>query len=95
MEKIARHQVIVTTPWGYYPLKERHDNPHLNHISGWRPEEFAKMGYTVYPFYYPRWPVGSRQGQIIARYLLAPLMYPLVHRFPDKFAQDFMAVKRV
>ena len=93
MEKIARRQVIITTPWGYMPLEERDDNPHLNHLSGWTPAEFEKMGYKVYPFYYPRYPAGRGKIQIIARYLLSPLMYPLARRNPGKYAQDFMAVK--
>jgi SAM-dependent methyltransferase len=95
MEEMARRQVIITTPWGYYPLDERHDNPYLNHISGWLPEDFERMGYRVYPFYYPRYPVGSRKSQILARYVLSPIIYPLVRLFPQSFALDFMAVKKL
>jgi hypothetical protein len=95
LEEIARRQVIVSTPWGFMPLEEREDNPHLNHLSGWLPEEFEERGYSVYPFYYPRYPTGSKHHQVLGRYLLAPLMYPAIRMNPDKWALDFVAVKRM
>jgi hypothetical protein len=95
LEDIARKRVIVATPWGYFPLKEREDNPYLNHLSGWLPEEFEAMGYKVYPFYYSRYPKGSHIHQILTRFMLTLLMYPLIKRYPDKFAQDFIAVKNL
>jgi SAM-dependent methyltransferase len=95
LEGIARKRVIVATPWGYFPLKEREDNPYLNHLSGWLPEEFEAMGYKVYPFYYSRYPKGSHIHQILTRFMLTLLMYPLIKRYPDKFAQDFIAVKNL
>lgn len=95
LEEIARRQVIITTPWGYCPLEERHDNPHLNHVSGWLPQEFEAMGYRVYPFYYPRYPGGSKTHQVIGRYVLSPFLYPLVRANPGKWALDFVAVKYI
>jgi SAM-dependent methyltransferase len=95
IEKIARRQVIITTPWGYCPLDEREDNPHLNHLSGWFPEEFTRAGYEVRPFYYPRFPAGNKTGQVIARYALSPVLYPWVRANPRKWALDFVAVKRM
>ncbi len=95
LETIARRQVIITTPWGYCPLDEREDNPHLNHLSGWFPEEFTRAGYEVRPFYYPRFPLGNKTRQVIARYALSPVLYPLVRANPRKWALDFVAVKRV
>ena len=95
MEEIACRQIIITTPWGYYPLEERQDNPHLNHLSGWLPQEFQEMGYRVRPFYYPRYPMGSRLRQALARYLLTPLLYPFIRLFPQKLAQDFIAIKEL
>lgn len=95
LEAIARRQVIITTPWGYFPIVERKDNPNLSHLSGWLPEEFEAMGYKVTPFYYPRYPMGSHVHQILARFVLAPVMYPLVRMYPDRFALDFIAVKKL
>jgi len=93
LEGIARRQVIIMTPWGFDELKERHDNVHLNHLSGWLPDEFTSMGYEVYPFYYPRYPAGNHPAQIIGRYALLPVLYPLIRANPDKWVQDFAAVK--
>ena len=95
MEKIASRQVIITTPWGYYPMKEREDNPCLCHLSGWLPQEFHEMGYKTYPFYYSRYPLGSEIHQILVRYILTLLLYPLIRLFPEKLAQDFVAMKEL
>jgi len=95
MEEVAGRQIIVTTPWGFCPLEERYDNPYLNHRSAWLPEEFEEMGYEVYPFYYPRYPMGSGIYQTVARYILSFLLYPLIRLFPSKLALDFLAVKEL
>ena len=93
MEAIASRQVIITTPWGYCPVKEREDNPYLFHLSGWLPQEFQEMGYKTYPFYYSRYPLGSEIHQNLVRYVLTLLLYPLIRLFPEKLAQDFVAMK--
>jgi len=95
MEEIASRQVIITTPWGYYPMKEREDNPYLFHLSGWLPQEFQEMRYKTYPFYYSRYPRGSEIHQILVRYILTLLLYPLIRLLPEKLAQDFVAVKEL
>lgn len=95
MEEIASRQVIIMTPWGYFPMKEREDNPYLTHRSGWLPQELQKMGYNVYPIYYFRYPLGSRIHQILARYILTLLLYPLIHLLPEKLAQDLVAIKEL
>jgi ubiquinone/menaquinone biosynthesis C-methylase UbiE len=93
MEEIASRQVIIMTPWGYCPVNEREDNPYLFHLSGWLPQEFQKMRYKTYPFYYSRYPQGSKIHQILVRYILTLLIYPLIRLFPEKFAQVFVAMK--
>ena len=95
MEGIASRQIIIMTPWGYFPMKEREDNPYLSHRSGWLPQKFQEMGYKVYPIYYFRYPLGSQIHQILARYILTFLLYPLIRLFLEKLAQDFVAVKEV
>jgi ubiquinone/menaquinone biosynthesis C-methylase UbiE len=95
MEGIASRQVIIMTPWGYFPMKEREDNPYLSHRSGWLPQELQEMGYKTYPFYYFRYPMGSRIYQILARYILTFLLYPLIRLLPEKLAQDFVAIKEL
>jgi len=95
MEGIASRQIIMTTPWGYYPMKEREDNPYLFHLSGWLPQEFQERGYKTYPFYYSRYPLGSEVYQILVRYILTLLLYPLIRLFPEKLAQDFVAMKEL
>lgn len=95
IEEIASRQIIIMTPWGYFPMEEREDNPYLTHRSGWLPQKFQEMGYKAYPFYYFRYPLGSRIHQILARYILTLLLYPLIRLFPEKLAQDFVAVKEV
>lgn len=93
MEGIASRQVIIMTPWGYCPVKEREDNPYLFHLSGWLPQEFQEMRYKTYPFYYSRYPRGSEIHQILVRYVLTLLLYPLIRLFPEKLAQVFVAMK--
>ena len=95
MEEITRRQIIITTPWGYFPLEERQDNPNLNHLSGWLPQEFKDMGYRTRPVYYPRYPMGSKLYETLARYLLTPLLYPFIRLFPQKLAMDFIAIKEL
>lgn len=48
MERIARRQVIVTTPVGefaHHPAAD--DNPYQEHKSSWRPVELGRYGYKV------------------------------------------------
>lgn len=95
MEEIASRQVIIMTPWGYFSMKEREDDAYLTHHSGWLPQEFGEMGYKVYPLYYLRYPMGSEIHQILARYIFTLPLYPLIHLFPEKLAQDFVAIKEL
>lgn len=47
MERIARKQVIITTPVGKYEAHAHDDNDFQEHRSVWRPSEIKKMGYSV------------------------------------------------
>jgi len=45
--KWARKKVIVTTPNGFIPQKSLDGNPLQMHLSGWKVDDFKKLGYTV------------------------------------------------
>jgi len=47
VERIAKNQIIITTPLGFLPHDEIYGNPLELHRSGWEPREFEEMGYTV------------------------------------------------
>ena len=47
MERIARRQVIITTPVGGWQQPPSDTNPHDEHKCVWRPSELKKLGYTV------------------------------------------------
>jgi len=49
MEKIARRQVIISTPVGTFrqTSPESKANPHQRHRATWSPREFRAMGYKV------------------------------------------------
>ena len=48
MERIARRQVIVTTPVGEFALHPAtDDNPYQEHQSSWRPAELVRYGYKI------------------------------------------------
>jgi SAM-dependent methyltransferase len=47
IEKIARHQVIISTPAGTYKQEAYDDNPHQEHRYIWIPSEMKRFGYKV------------------------------------------------
>jgi len=52
-EKLAKKRVLVSTPLDFIPyhrieLTRKTTNPLNVHLSGWTPDEFEKLGYTVY-----------------------------------------------
>ena len=47
MERVARHQVIITCPAGSHPQHAYDDNPHQEHKHVWDPEEMQMLGYRV------------------------------------------------
>ncbi len=47
MERIARRQVIVTTPLGRYRQGTFDENPYYEHKYIWSPEELKRLGYKV------------------------------------------------
>lgn len=95
MEEIGSRQVIIMTPWGYFPMKRQEDKAYLWHRSGWLPQEFQEMGYKTYPVYYSRYPLDSKIRQNLPRYILTLLLYPLIRLFPEKLSQDFVAMKEL
>lgn len=47
LERVARRQVIVTTPNGYMPHPTVDDNPHQEHLSGWTASDMGRLGFEV------------------------------------------------
>ena|ERR1700686_1265642 len=47
LERVARKVVIVTTPCGYLPQGPLRGNPYQCHLSGWLPDEFRALGFSV------------------------------------------------
>jgi SAM-dependent methyltransferase len=89
MERIARRQVILSTPMGRYRQEAYDGNPHQEHKHIWTPAEMRGLGYLVRP-------LGLRDigghGGIRARLpgflgplgdLLWVLAGPLVRLFPS------------
>ncbi len=48
MEKIAKKNVIILTPNGFYHQDHYDGNPHQEHKSGWKESDFLKLGYRVF-----------------------------------------------
>ena len=48
MEKLARKSIIIFTPNDFLKSHKRHAQKGYDHKSGWKAEEFKKLGYTVY-----------------------------------------------
>lgn len=45
MERVTKDRVIICTPFGYTESGPLDGNVHNNHLSGWVPIEFDKLGY--------------------------------------------------
>ncbi len=58
-EAIARKQVILSTPVGRFRHQPADDNVHQEHLSGWQPAEFRRLGYRVRGYGLPL-PGGNR-----------------------------------
>jgi SAM-dependent methyltransferase len=89
IERVARKQVILSTPMGIYRQKPYDENPHQEHKCIWTLAEMRNLGYLVRPLGLRD--IGGREG-FIARLpgLLAPLgdliwvlAGPVVRFFPS------------
>lgn len=47
MERMAKKQVIIATPLGYFDHPEMDGNVLQRHLSGWDDSDFTQMGYRV------------------------------------------------
>lgn len=48
MENIAKKNVVILTPNGYYDQDELEGNPYQIHQSGWTKDDFKKLDYRIY-----------------------------------------------
>lgn len=88
LEEIARRQVIISAPVSQQIQKPYDNNPNQEHKSGWRPNEFAGLGFSVRGLGFP-----SINGRRITGFLprcLRPLGHilwvitsPFVYFFPE------------
>lgn len=60
MERIARKQVILTTPVGKFEQEEQELNPYQKHRSSWLPAELKSRGYRIRGYGLPL--VGGQEG---------------------------------
>ncbi|MBI3558924.1 class I SAM-dependent methyltransferase [Candidatus Gottesmanbacteria bacterium] len=47
MENWAKKKIVINTPNGFYPQKDKDQNSHQRHLSGWEISELAKLGYKA------------------------------------------------
>jgi hypothetical protein len=47
-EAITNKYIILETPHGFVPQGPEYGNPHQRHLSGWYPQDFEALGYTVH-----------------------------------------------
>ena len=95
IERIAKKIVIVNTAWGYQKIPKRNDNVYLNHLCGWWPNEFEERGYKIYPFKALRWNLGNSPILLMLSYVLSVVLRPIISKYPEKYCNDFAAVKRM
>ena len=45
-KKRSKH-IVVFTPRGFFPQEGTEENPYMEHLSGWEPEEFEELGFET------------------------------------------------
>jgi len=80
IEDIARFQVVLTTPVGFYPQGEYDGNPLQTHKSHWAPSELTNLGYKVRgnglrPLYIDERMIIREHGLRGSGFLAKPLVY--------------------
>ncbi|MFC2072263.1 class I SAM-dependent methyltransferase [Chloroflexota bacterium] len=99
-EKIARRQVIITTPVGICEVQAPNGSSYDEHKASWYPGELKKLGYQIrghgLSYFY-----GDRGWFNCAPNILMPLLYilsvlvgPLVYFFPG-LAGRMVCIKRL
>jgi len=98
MEKIAKRNIILTTPNGFLPTYAGpDDNPTESRIFGWNLDELRKLGFKVYGLNGLKlfWKV--QQGQAVIRFRprkvfmgLAQITGLFVYHYPSLAFQLFL-----
>lgn len=99
-DRIARCQIILSTPVGFLPLVLGHkENQSDIHLCGWFPSEFRKLGYCVRGINGLKCVSGAHNGGVgtkvlgdtakskISRYLIYLVSYlsrPMAYLFPNQ-----------
>jgi hypothetical protein len=98
LERVCRGHLIVLTPYGYMVQPPYPDQPWMEHLSGWWPQDFAARGFEVRGTGGVRFArrhedhTAFRWGPVGKAIGLATV--PLARRVPAT-AFDIVAVKRV
>lgn len=89
MENIAKFQVIITTPLGFFDHPDMDSNKLQRHLSGWSDEDFQKMGYSIrhqgLNYFYGNDGLVHRSAPKILRaaiFILDNLLMPVYYFFP-------------
>lgn len=101
--RLSKKKIVITTPNGFIefdPIEGRKDeNPLQKHLSGWKPEEFGELGFTVrgqgVRFIYGERGIARSYPQFLVLFsVIAYLFAPLVYYFP-KFGTYMIAYKNI
>jgi 2-polyprenyl-3-methyl-5-hydroxy-6-metoxy-1,4-benzoquinol methylase len=96
MEKIARLNVILMTPNGFYHQDHLHGNPYEEHKSGWSVVDLNNLGYKVFGLRGLKFLRGEHASIIKKPWffwaVVAFLSEPLLYFFP-KHSYQLIAVK--
>ena len=96
IEKIARKQVIITTPVGFLPQGQSSGNPHQEHKSGFYPIEFKKLDYNVRGFGVKISLLTSPNSHLqkIIRRCLRVIFSPVSYYFPE-LGERMICIKKM
>ena len=98
LERLASKIVILSTPNGFLPTPTQEANPYQQHLSGWTPEEFRALGYTVRGLSGVK-RIRGEAGKVVLRpaafwWPVSKLTEPLVWKQPDR-AFGLLCYKRL
>lgn len=102
MEKIAKKQVIISTPIGSIEDPHHDGNKYQKHQSAFMPADFEKMGYKIVKYGY-RWLLGPKGLTINTKspllrkfyFILNFLLTPLYYIWQDSCDYYFVATKNI
>jgi len=64
-ERLSKKWVVILCPWGFEPQAMIDENPHQEHVSAWKPQDFLSRDYNVVARAFTE-PRGKWKGQLLA-----------------------------